>query len=285
MNGVVAEPAAARVRVVTWNVWGGGPDGARREAALVRELRSVTPDVITLQKAPRSPGGDQATNVAEQLGLGHVQWWPYRTVPADPPEAQVGLAVLSRWPLSRPTVRALSTPAARRQGGRLVAGAVVEHPSGPFGVVTTHLNSDPAASAERCQEVRQVAELASELEAVAGVSGLVVTGDLNAEPDADEVRRLGGLLTAPAVPGLTLADAWRYALEPPVGSGATWLADNGHLPWGTTDGRIDYVMTGHGLVPVRVGRLGVAGARIDEGESVWASTHCGLWADIVARAR
>lgn len=281
---MVAE-SAARVRVVTWNVWGDGPDGARREAALIRELRSVTPDLVTLQKAPRPAGRDQDANMAEQLGLGHLQWWPYRTGPADPPEARVGLAVLSRWPLSRPTVQALSTPAARRQGGRLVAGAVVEHPSGPFGVVTTHLNSDPAASAERCQEVQQVAELARELGAVAGGSGLVVTGDLNAEPDADEVRRLGGLLTAPAVPGLTLADAWKYALERPAGSGATWLAKNGHLPWGTTDGRIDYVMTGAGCVPVRVGRLGDAAVQVDEGESVWASTHCGLWADIVARAR
>lgn len=34
---------------------------------------------------------------------------------------------------------------------------------------------------------------------------------LNAEPDADEVRLLCGHNKTPVVPGLVLVDAWRYA--------------------------------------------------------------------------
>jgi hypothetical protein len=48
----------------------------------------------------------------------------------------------------------------------------------------------------------------------------VVTGDLNAEPDADEIRLLGGYKTAPVVPGLVLVDAWSYV--DPMTPGWTW---------------------------------------------------------------
>ena len=71
----------------------------------------------------------------------------------------------------------------------------------------------------------------------------MVTGDLNAEPGSDELRLLGGLLTAPAVPGLVLIDAWRYA--DPSDPGFTWDHRNGYqastvLP----DSRIDYILAG-----------------------------------------
>src|SRR5262249_56769523 len=71
----------------------------------------------------------------------------------------------------------------------------------------------------------------------------VLTGDLNAEPGSDELRLLGGLLTAPAVPGLVLIDAWRYA--DPGDPGFTWHHRNGYqadslIP----DSRIDYVLVG-----------------------------------------
>lgn len=103
---------------------------------------------------------------------------------------------------------------------------------------------------------------------------------MNAEPDADEIRLLGGLLTSPIVPGLTLADAWRYAVEQPTDSGATWVARNPLLPWGTTDQRIDYVMSSASLIPTRAVLLGDV-TELDT--PVWASTHLGVWADLVVQ--
>src|SRR5258708_1835603 len=71
----------------------------------------------------------------------------------------------------------------------------------------------------------------------------VVTGDLNAEPGSDELRLLGGLLTAPAVPGLVLIDAWRYA--DPGDPGFTWDHRNGYQAGsGLPDSRNDYVLGG-----------------------------------------
>ena len=71
----------------------------------------------------------------------------------------------------------------------------------------------------------------------------VVTGDFNAEPDSDEVRLLGGLLTAPVVPDLVLLDAWRYA--PPGDPGFSWDRRNGYQQYSVIpDSRIDYVLVG-----------------------------------------
>jgi endonuclease/exonuclease/phosphatase family metal-dependent hydrolase len=52
----------------------------------------------------------------------------------------------------------------------------------------------------------------------------ILTGDLNAEPDSDEVRLLSGHKTAPAVPGQVFVDAWLYA--DPSARGCTWDRTN-----------------------------------------------------------
>src|SRR5262249_57588345 len=71
----------------------------------------------------------------------------------------------------------------------------------------------------------------------------VVTGDLNAEPGSDELRLLGGVLTAPAVDGLVLVDAWRYAA--PGDPGFTWDHRNGYQSHSVIpDSRIDYILVG-----------------------------------------
>jgi endonuclease/exonuclease/phosphatase family metal-dependent hydrolase len=111
----------------------------------------------------------------------------------------------------------------------------------------------------------------------------VVTGDLNAEPGSDELRLLGGVLTAPAVPGLVLVDAWRYA--DPGDPGFTWDHRNGYqadtvLP----DSRIDYILSGlprQGRGKVRWAGLGGT-APVD---GVWPSDHFAVVADLHQETR
>jgi exonuclease III len=92
------------------------------------------------------------------------------------------------------------------------------------------------------------------------------------------VRLLGGLLTAPAVPGLALIDAWRYA--DPSDPGFTWDHRNGYqaetvLP----DSRIDYILTGpHRQGRGRVRSAGLAGTAPVDG--VWPSDHFAVVADL-----
>ena len=106
----------------------------------------------------------------------------------------------------------------------------------------------------------------------------MVTGDLNAEPGSDELRLLGGLLTAPAVPGLVLVDAWRYA--DPADPGFTWDHRNGYQANSVIpDSRIDYILAG---LP-RDGRgkvVSVRLARTAPVDGVWPSDHFAVVADL-----
>jgi endonuclease/exonuclease/phosphatase family metal-dependent hydrolase len=106
----------------------------------------------------------------------------------------------------------------------------------------------------------------------------VITGDLNAEPSSDELRLLGGVLTTPAVPGLVLQDAWRYA--DPGDPGFTWDHRNGYQAGSVIpDSRIDYILVGlsrQGRGRVRSAAL--AGTTPVDG--VWPSDHFAVLADL-----
>src|SRR5690606_18947509 len=103
-------------------------------------------------------------------------------------------------------------------------------------------------------------------------------GDLNADPASDEIRLLGGMLSAPVVPGLVLVDAWRYAA--PGGRGFTWAMRNGHAhQTGFGHGRIAYILVGR----PRQGRGRVRAVRLAGTEPVgdmWPSDHFAVVADL-----
>ena len=110
---------------------------------------------------------------------------------------------------------------------------------------------------------------------------MVLTGDMNAEPDSDEMRLLGGHKTAPSEPGLVLVDAWRYA--DPALRPWTWDRANPHVA-ATMEpsARIDYILVGpprsDGRGHVRsIRRIGDAPVR-----GVWPSDHAGLVAELGA---
>jgi endonuclease/exonuclease/phosphatase family metal-dependent hydrolase len=107
----------------------------------------------------------------------------------------------------------------------------------------------------------------------------VVTGDLNAEPDADELRLLGGHKTAPVVPGQILVDAWSYA--DPRTPGWTWDRRNPYVAaTGEPSARIDYVLVG---LPTASGAGQVRSLRRIGDQpvnGVWPSDHAGVLAEL-----
>lgn len=211
-----------QVRVLTWNLWWRFGPWRRRREAIAAVLAEAQPDLCGLQEVWASPGEHLAALLADQLGM-HWTWtaspaperWQQRL---GDPTMQVGNAVLSRWPITDQATQPLPTGASADNDGRTVLFAQVQTPTGPVPFFTTQLTSTIGQSWVRCQ---QVATLCRFVAAHAGPGfPPVLTGDLNAEPDADEVRLLGGHKTAPVVPGLVLVDAWRYA--DPMAPGWTW---------------------------------------------------------------
>lgn len=273
MQAISSQDRGLDITVATWNVWRRGGPWEQRHKMIIDALEYAAADVITLQQTWSTHDRDQPAEIASALGLGHVEVAPY-AAPTGPEGQRVLLAVISRWPLRNVISRQLPSALARSQG-RGVLGVIVDHPAGPLPVVTTHLNSSPTGSADRVSEVRAVAELTGELAGGADADlGPIVTGDLNAEPESDEVRLLGGLLTAPAVPGLGLEDVWHYA--DPAGPGFTWRRENSFLAAGTRSARIDYILVG---LATRV--IGARMIGVDPIDGLHPSTHAGVCAKVL----
>ncbi|MFI1013894.1 endonuclease/exonuclease/phosphatase family protein [Streptomyces sp. NPDC020965] len=273
------------VRVLTWNVWWRFGPWEQRQKAILTVLRELRPDVVGLQEVWAQGGENLAEWLAEELGM---HWtWAASTAPErwqnhlGDSTVDFGNAVLSRWPILDRAVARL--PAADGDDdGRLALYALLDAPAGRVPFFTTHLSSDIDGSAVRCA---QVVELAGFIAGHRGGTEFppVVTGDLNAWPDSDEIRLLGGYKTAPAVPGQVLLDAWEYA--DPAAPSNTWDLANPYVAqYSEPSVRIDYIHVGQpGLRGI--GRVGAV-RRAGDGPvgGVWPSDHAAVVADLVATA-
>ena len=264
------------MRVLSWNLWWRYGPWERRREAIAATLDEVRPDLCGLQEVWGGPGENLAGELAGQLGM-HWCWAPAakgRGVGGD--GLALGNAILSRWPIAAQAEVALPAGDLADES-RVAVHARIEAPGGLLPMFTTHLTYGPGRSQVRAAQVRTLAAFVAE-HAAGCAYPPVVTGDLNAEPGSDELRLLGGLLTAPAAPGLVLIDAWRYA--DPGDPGFTWDLRNGYQADSVIpDSRIDYILAGlprRGRGKVRSAAL--AGAEPVDG--VWPSDHFAVVADL-----
>ncbi|CAN5859293.1 endonuclease/exonuclease/phosphatase family protein [soil metagenome] len=217
-------PGADTVRVVTWNIFGGNDlerrSNLERVAAVIDTLHA---DIVLLQEVDRltarSGRVDQAAVLAAATGF-HVVFGKS----IDHGGGEYGNAILSRWPVQTSRIVPLDSLlppelAAGVQEARTLLHIVVETPAGPLHVGNTHLDHRATSPLRQPQALALLAYLA---DAVPPGAAMVLGGDLNALPDAVEVRALGSRFT----------DAW---IACGAGPGFTFRADR-------PDRRIDYVL-------------------------------------------
>jgi endonuclease/exonuclease/phosphatase family metal-dependent hydrolase len=260
---------------MSWNLWWRHGPWEERRQAIAATLAEVQPDVCGFQEVWGGPEENLAIDLAGRLGM-HWCWAEAgRARDAGDTQLFIGNAILSRWPIIAHAAGAL--PVNVSDEARVAVHARIDAPGGPLPMFTTHLTYGPGRSALRVAQARALARFAEE-HSTGCAYPPVLTGDLNAEPGSDELRLLGGLLTDPAVPGLVLLDAWRYA--DPGDPGFTWDLRNGYqgdslIP----DSRIDYILVG---LP-RQGRGRVESVRLagtGPVDGVWPSDHLAVVADL-----
>lgn len=272
----------ALLRVLTLNCWNVSEPYAERMALTRDGIRTLEPDVIGLQEiVVRRDGFDMGEDILHGLGyertFGAAFCWNDHEnhLPHDADGDRFGNLVASRWPIERAAVHTL--PGVETGERRSVLATLIATPHGKLPFLTTHFNwrFDHGWVRER-----QAIELASIVRRWASEATLppIVTGDLNAEPDAAEIRYLCGLQSLGGS-STYLQDAWRVGRG--VGAGYTWDNRNPYAGMAFEPSRrIDYVLVG---LPDATGRGTVMSVRVvlDEPRGdVFPSDHFGVLAEI-----
>jgi endonuclease/exonuclease/phosphatase family metal-dependent hydrolase len=280
-KGTGGAPGVSRsLRVATWNLWWRFGPWRQRAAAIRSVLLEVRPDICGLQEVWSDDEANLASELAKELGM-HCVWlrspeperWHSRLPGCS---ADVGHAVLARWAI-RDAVALSLPPGSSGDRSRNALVCVVESPDGRIPLATTQLTAAPWDSAARCEQVRALVGF------LAGRARedypFVMVGDMNAEPDSDEIRLLCGHKTAPVRERFVLLDAWRYA--PEGATPWTWDRANPHVvSTMEPSSRIDYIFVappcggrrGHVRAIRRIGTRAVRG--------VWPSDHAGVLAEL-----
>jgi endonuclease/exonuclease/phosphatase family metal-dependent hydrolase len=277
-----------KLRVATLNIWNKSGPWAERLPLLRKQLQELSPDVLGLQEVLRlipdekqppvpTPQNDQASEIAEGLGYNIA----YGIAADYSGGLKFGNALLTRY-------RILDSRTFRLPGGdtgetRSLLYAVLETPWGRLPVFVTHLNWKLHHGVVRVKQAVYAAERIFVLAPVeADFLPPILMGDLNADPQSDEIRYLKG---QHVIDGRSVyfADAWDYAED--QGPGYTYARDNAYaLKNGEPNRRIDYIfvrgpdkqMRGQPSNVRRVFDQSVPGA---EG-TVWASDHYGVVCDL-----
>ncbi|MBL0220405.1 MAG: endonuclease/exonuclease/phosphatase family protein [Myxococcales bacterium] len=264
-------------RVATLNIWNRQGPWAERLPLIRDALLALDADVIALQEVLGFTGmPSQAHEIAAGTG------WNVHHVPAWNVGGGLtfGNALLSPHPMT--DLQSLELPSPPELDTRTVAFARIELPHGPMPVFATHLTFQAHLGHARCEQVRRLTE---HVDALAPTSGppAVVLGDLNADPDSDEMRFLRGL-TALGGTSVYFSDCW--AVTRPGEPGFTYDRRNPYaLRSREHSRRIDYCLVrgpGRHLIGEAVSSALFGDMPVGD---VWPSDHFGVVADIVAAKR
>jgi len=268
-------------RVATLNIWNRQGPWAQRLPLIRAGLAALDVDAIGLQEVMGFTGmPSQAHEIAEGTGW-NVHYAPAWAIGGG---LTMGNAILSRHALL--DVQSLPLPSPPGVDTRTVAFARVDCAHGPMPVFVTHLTYQLHHSDARCEQVKVLAEHVAKLAPIDGPPP-VLLGDLNADPDSDEMRFLRGL-TALGGKSVYFADCWSTTTgaEPGAGHGYTYDRRNLYaLRSREPSRRIDYAYV-RGPGKHLCGEPLRARLVLDEPvDGVWPSDHYGLVADIYAAKR
>lgn len=260
-----------RLRVLTLNIWNRQGPWERRLELIRAGIRALDPDVIGLEEVIQHEGGSQADDVRGDLAYETA----FGSAHALGGGVHFGNAVLSRWPIRAQKVFPL--PACDTDEHRSLLLAEIDSPHGLIPFFVTHLNWK---FHEGYVREAQVQEIAAHIRREAPLSGLppILVGDLNAQPDATEIRFLKGLQSLGGK-SFFMDDTFEHA---GTGPGYTFDAErNPHAePTHEYPRRIDYVLVRGPDQLVRGKPLSARVVLDGVEDGVCASDHYGVLAEI-----
>ncbi|MBK8255217.1 MAG: endonuclease/exonuclease/phosphatase family protein [Polyangiaceae bacterium] len=172
--------------MVTLNIWNRLGPWEERLAVIRKGIQELSPDIVGLQEVIELPDSTQAKMIADGLGYETA----YGMATSYGGGVTMGNAVLSRWPVV--SERVFRLPNGGTDEHRSILFTEIDSPFGKLPFFVTHLNWKLHESVVREEQVQEVAAV---VKAHAPVEGLppILVGDLNAQPEASEIRFLKGL--------------------------------------------------------------------------------------------
>jgi endonuclease/exonuclease/phosphatase family metal-dependent hydrolase len=237
------------MRVMTWNLWWRfGRQWQERQHGILATLRGVQPDLAGLQEVWGTALESQAHWLGDKLGMHAAFAAPSLPPPPEHSEYEVGVGLLSRWPIQRVEEHRMPS---RHRSEIVALTALIEHPTGPLHAVVSCIDWEQEYADQRMAQARYLADLLTD-PSRDGPLPVLLLGDLNSPPTTPEMK----LLASVAV------DAWT-ASGAAGDAGHTLSTRNPYAPRGIwlSDQRIDYVLARPGRVdqPVVVEQAFLAG--------------------------
>ncbi len=181
------------LRVMTYNVrMGFDVEGRFNTEQLAAVIRSQNADIVVLNEVDRgwllTGGHDTLELLSNSLQMDHVF--------APAADAIWGNAVLSRFPLTAPQITELPLDVGVMR--RSALSVTVDLGGGEqVGVIATHLSAMDSETVDRQLQAELLVKLGREFE-LRGIP-VIIAGDLNAVPGADELQALLSFVDAVAV--------------------------------------------------------------------------------------
>lgn len=252
------------LQVLNLNMLHGHPEFEflpERIELLVAQIKSLSPDIITLQEAPWTRRtGSTVKYLADEIGMNYVY------LPANGNRWTIffseGEAIMSKFPLKGIVFKEL-LPRAGFFEHRVALKVSAVTPLGEIQVATTHLtNGDPKINQG---QARDLYDFVSTFEN----GSVVITGDFNAQEDSPQIR--------------LLSDNWidTYRWSNPESKGLTCCAEplSGANIDSRLEKRIDYIFLrpGKKLAVEVVNSEVIFDHPYESGnEHIWISDHIGI---------
>jgi exodeoxyribonuclease III len=301
---VMALPAQAEtLRVMSYNIWGGGGNEGKGIEETLAVIRAANPDIIGMQEtrlemdpctADHCPatGPSVAKEIAQALGF------LYYDQSAENPALWAN-AIISRYPIGAPSANDLGVPL--DVGGETVWTFNVhldDSPYQPYQLLGIEYGAAPffqteAEAITSAQQTRGAALdlLQSDIEAAKDAATIFVTGDFNEPSHLDWTKAtvVAGThpvaVAWPSTQRLTDAgfiDTYRAIYPDPVAKPAfTWTPRYSETAPDDHPDRIDFVFAkGAGLVVQKAAIVGEAGPRSDIAVMPWPSDHRASLAEV-----
>ena len=174
---VVKTPPSRPLRVMSYNIHQGLDADNRMDLQAISDvIAAENPDVVILNEVNRARAGngfvDTLALISRRLDMRYVFGANYQ-------DGQYGNALLSRYPILAWNNIRYTRDSTEIRG---ILWVVVQAPGGPLAFHATHLDHVSGPGHARAEQVDQA------LAIWAGNARAVLLGDLNAEPDAPELR-------------------------------------------------------------------------------------------------